>query len=157
MAINNLIKNKFELVFDESLYDIVNEIIEVDFPGLGISYFGQKWKGLTNNQPGGDLDFDVLDISMIVNEDMSNVKKFIDWIFELKNPETSENGSKKLPATLICYRPDGNKIRFKVDFTDVFPVNMSKIKFKTNIDDTEYEEVTITFVFNKYEIKGGLI
>jgi hypothetical protein len=151
---SNFKRNRFRLLFEEELYNLENDILKVNFPTLTVGTVEvSSINGLYIKQTGDSIDLDPLVITIRVTEDMDNIIKFIEWLFTLKNPIDGTSTEKSMQATLQLYSVDGKVIR-EFDFYDLRPSVIAGLDLETNTADTEYDEASITFEFNRMAIKA---
>lgn len=142
---NNLQKNRFQMLFTDDLYNLQNDIFSVVLPDLTLSSFQiDGYGGTKYRKSGNDFDFGQLIITIKINDDMSNLDKFYDWMYEILDPVTGKSQEKYLPGTLQIYGSNG-KVLKEFEFTDLVPVSITGVEFTSNISETDFELAQVTF------------
>ena len=147
---SNLKKNRFHLIFDNNLYNLSDDILSVNYPGLSISTVASYHKGQASKQAGDNVTYDSLSITIRVDEKMENYDKFYEWIVSMVHGNTGHKKHKGINASLVLYDLN-EKIFKKVKFVNIFPTQVGAIEFRTNTDDNEWQEADITFEYDYYE------
>lgn len=113
--------------------------------------------GLTSKVPGGKYNYDQLNVSFIVDEEMKNWLEVYNWMRSIGNLDDISNHIKnhmdkysdaRLIITNSAFTPN-----ISVRFRGVFPIALSGIDFDSTSVDTETVVSTATFAFTHYEIE----
>jgi hypothetical protein len=113
--------------------------------------------------PGEHLDFETLDISFKVDEDLKNYLEIHNWLRGLGKPENYEqykNLQDKPDYTGDSIYSDISVIslsstkmpNYEIVYTDSFPVSLSGIIFNTTDTDVNYLEASAVFKYTYYTI-----
>ena len=117
--------------------------------------------------PGTKLSFDPLDITFLVDEDMSNYLEMYDWLRGLGFPESydeygnlvrqttyagSDNEKIFSDGTLMILSSHNNA-NIKVTFEDMFPIALSDLSFDSTLTDIDYLKATVTFRYKLYNLE----
>ena len=152
---NNLIKNKFQLVFndDKELENIRLDILSVNLPDISISNINiQKRGGVKVNRAGDTLDYSDLAIVFKMDEKLEHYDAIVNWIYDMSDPVTGRYANKYVTSSLLIFHPNGSLLK-TITFHNMFPISMTPgTLFQTNIQDTEYQECTVNFKFDYMEI-----
>jgi len=148
----NLVKNKYQMVFDDSLYNLSQEIISVTLPSISLSTEEKRTPlGGKFFESGENIDYSPLSIQFVVGSDMSNYINLIDWVYELYNPMELTISDKEIQGSLLVYDVSGN-LRRTFDFQNLRPTDISEIEFASNDTDNNYEVCTVSFVFDHMRV-----
>jgi len=121
--------------------------------------------------PSDKIDYDDLELSFIVDEDLKNYKELQHWIYGLGHPEsldqfkefsesekkrlfgrTSVNGQSQLTSDgILSILTNNNNINLDVHFTDLFPIRISTLTFGTTAEDTTYITCNATFRYTYFK------
>jgi len=151
---NNLIKNKFQLIFDQDkdLEALKLDIISVSLPSVSFSSITSTHKGsIKVKRAGDDVEFGSLEIKFKLDEEMNHYETILGWIFDMANPKTGTYKARYVPASLLMYYPNGSLLR-EIKFMNIFPTSLSEVTFSSNTIDTEYQEVIVNFMFDYFEV-----
>lgn len=114
---------------------------------------------------GDKVQFDELNVTFKVDEDMRNYIEVFDWIMGLGFPERFEqyknlasrgkftNEGLYSDATLTITTSAMNP-NIELTFKELFPITLSEIDFSSTEADIEYVTATVTFRYREYTIKS---
>jgi hypothetical protein len=139
----------------------------VNIPGVSMSEALQPTPFVDLYRPGDKISYDTFDISFIINEDISSWTDIHDWIRAMTFPDNFDEyanlknlspfiGNKKTPqysdGALQINTALGNR-KLSIEFSDMFPVNLSSINFTTEDENNTTMTATASFRFTQYKIK----
>ena len=165
-------RNNFRLLIDK-VPTVEYYVRTVNIPGITFGEVVQgAGVGLDAFFPGDKASFDTLEVSFIVDEDLTNFTEIYDWIDSIvpisnsKNFETYTDTAKNKTNILASIDNDQNQYsditlvintnknipnRF-IRFHDAFPISLSSIELESGAD-AEPAICTVSFRFTFYEIK----
>lgn len=105
------------------------------------------------------LDYSPLELTFIVDENMSNYIEVLNWIKGTTFPEkyTQYRNLAKSPdgitsdITILVLNSHKNPT-IKIDFADCIPVSLSEIVLDTTQPDLIYPEATVVLAYNYFDI-----
>ena len=104
---------------------------------------------------GSQYDFETLEVSFIVDENIRTYMEIYDWMRSLGNLEDQSEyvdiTRHQTEAQLLILSSSYNPI-YCVDFKGVFPISMSSIDFDSTVTETEPVIVTATFQYRSFDI-----
>lgn len=117
--------------------------------------------------PGTKLNYEPLDITFMVDEDMRNYLEINEWLVGLGFPDNFGQYRRLVEANEISATPstavfsDGTLLiltshqnaNVKVTFKDMFPISLSDLSFDSTMSDVEYLKATVTFRYKQYTIE----
>ena len=140
----------------------------VRLPTLSLGQFDIEDPFVKLPTPGTKLSFEPLDITFMVDEDMSNYLELYEWLrglgfsesFEQYGNLIKENNSSLLSndsavfsdGTLMVLSSHQNA-NVKIVFQDMFPISLSDLSFDSTLTDVEYLRATATFRYRLYTIE----
>ena len=149
----NLNVNKFKLLFTHEWFEITQDILGIDFPGLELSYFEIPAEGgLKFKQSGDEITYGELITTIVIDEDMNLLYDLQEFMFELKDPSKGNYINKSIPCVLQLYSATSGKVVREIEFTNLRPVSFSGITLETNTDDVEFRTVEITWISDYWRI-----
>jgi hypothetical protein len=140
---------------------------EVNIPGITLSEAVQPTPFVDLYRPGDKISYDTFDISFIINEDLSAWTDIHDWIRGMAFPDnfTEYDNIKNLSpfisntktpqysdASLQINTALNNK-KLIIEFSDMFPINLSAINFTTTDENNTTMTARASFRFTQYKIK----
>jgi len=152
---NYLNNNSFKFSIEKIPY-VTYFCQKVNVPSLSFGFVEQPTKYGTRLQlSGSQYEFETLEISFIVDENITNYMEIYNWMRSIGNLEDfSEyvNVSRhQQNATLLvlnsAYRPI-----YSVNFVGVFPISLGSIDFDSSVPETEPVIVTTTFQYTSFDI-----
>lgn len=147
---SSLTKNKYKLIFTKDYQELSPEITKCNHPGLSLGTIPIYHGNSKINKPSGDLSFNPLVVEFEVNKDMSIYKKIANWIIDLADPIKNTSTEFYEHATLQIYTPDGVTLRNEIQFSSLFPVEITDIYFESYSEE-EIEVASITFSYDIYK------
>ncbi len=112
---------------------------------------------------GDQLEFDELQITFRVDEDLQNYLELQNWIrasgklsFELHKNLTDKamiSGESLTSEISLTVLSSAKRPNYEMVFEDSFPTRVSGITFDTSLEDVSYLEAEASFRYTKYEIK----
>jgi len=140
----------------------------VRLPTLSLGQFDLEDPFVKLPTPGTKLSYEPLDITFMVDEDMSNYLEIYDWLSGLGFPEsydqysnfvgknsstsTTNSASEFSDGTLLILSSHQN-VNIKVVFRDMFPISLTDLSFDSTLTDVEYLKATVTFRYMLYTIE----
>lgn len=140
----------------------------VRLPTLSLGQFDIEDPFVKLPMPGTKLSFEPLDISFLVDEDMTNYLEIFNWLEGLGFPESfdqyrnlvrsnqaspsQKNAAVFSDGDLIILSSHQNA-NIKVKYKDMFPISLSDLTFDSTLTDVEYLRATVTFRYRSYTIE----
>lgn len=116
----------------------------------------------------GFIDYDPLNITFLIDEDLENYMIMHNWIRGLGTPDSGvdrvqyEDKMKEISdipindryadATLFVLNSNYNA-NFEVVFKDLYPVSLSALEFNATVDGTEYAMGNVSLKYMGYEVR----
>jgi hypothetical protein len=138
---------------------------EVTLPGLNLGIAVQPSPFITIPQPGDRLEYEQMQVTFRVNEDLDNYLEIFNWMVALGAPENFQQYTLKSPLestnqqkdtitsditlSILSSAMNGN-IEFKMK--DCFPVSLSNITMSSTVSDVDYVVATATFALRNFTI-----
>ena len=132
---------------------------EVNIPGVTLGTVDRVTPFLDMYSPGTKLPYDPLDITFLLNEDMSSWKSMYDWFLSIADPDGFEgrDHNKELQqnkhfsdCTLTILSALNNPV-LRIQFTNVFPLSVSDINFDTKLSADTIITARATFRYQSYK------
>lgn len=142
---------------------LINKIPHVNFfvtavnlPGLTVASVKSPSPFVKIPLPGDHAEFNNLELTFMVDEDMRNYMEIYDWLVGTGFPKdynqykkiSEENGIYSDAKLILLTSAMNPNIEFT--FESAFPVSISDLQFKTQESDIVYSEATVTFEYLKY-------
>ena len=130
---------------------------------------------------GDTIDFEDLEITFLVNEDLSNYREIHDWMIGIGFPKDNEQFTAALaaeaqtrpgepsidtqrksvgqPSSLmsdatLTILTNKNNAKTRISFTNCFPTALSGLAYNSQITDTEQLTATVTMKYDLYEFES---
>jgi len=152
---NSLQLNEFKFVLHRTP-KMVYFCQEVYFPGITVGTFDQGSVFSTPiKRPSNKIEYENLDVTFIVSEDMENWKEVRSWMLGLTNEKDFvrplAESERYSDLTLILMSSSSTPF-FYVNFQNCFPISLSGIQFSSKVTDITPATASIRFAFSGYEI-----
>lgn len=146
-------------------------IQRINLPGLGLPSVTMETPLSKAPLPGDKIDFDNLQLTFLVDEEMKNYCAVYNWLVALGFPKLhrqytdymsqdeinrfSELAKNYSDGTLEIMNNSSNICKI-VQFRDLVPIRLDSLEFNSQNTDTEYLSCTCTFDFTYYEFVPNL-
>jgi len=122
----------------------------ISIPGMALSSALQPNPFANVPIEGTHLDFEDLNLSFIVDEDMQNYLELYNWLSSIGFPETfdqyNKDSTEKSDINVIIHTNKSNP-NYNIVFKDVFPVILGAMQFDTNATSIDPIVVDATFKY----------
>lgn len=166
LNLNNLAAPQYRLVF-QKIPNVVFRCQMVNLPGISITAIDQPSPTHLIPVPGDGAEYDPLDITFIVDEDLSNWIEISNWIVGLCFPKSTDQykallesntirskfGGIYSDATLISLT-NSSLANKQVIFRDCFPIALSSIDFDSTGTDNGVITGVSSFRYTYYTIES---
>lgn len=135
----------------------------VNLPGFSVQNVDEGNPFVAIPYSGDHVDYQPLNVTFMVDEDMQNYMEIYTWIRGLSFPDTFTQYRDL--ATVPKYTGEGLKSemsifiltaaknpQYNVVFSDAFPVALGPIEFSSAASDVNYATCTATFKYTSFEI-----
>lgn len=127
---------------------------EITLPNIELQSPIQSTPFIQKPLPGETLSFGNLDVTFIVNEDLSNWHEIYKWMRALASP-TDKSECKNIDfvysdAFLTFFSSHNNPI-FRVHFIDVIPISLGMIEFSEQDTETIRKVASASFKYERYD------
>ena len=156
-----LSNNKFDFVLDR-IPNFTFLVQSVNLPAISLSFNEIPTPATSIRIPGTIVSFSQLSLSFIVDEDMQSWYEIYNWIFSLGNPESnvkrlgfseSPGNNYETSDASLFIKTNSNNLNWKVNFNEVFPVDLSEIQFSTT-ETQEFVTASATFNYTYYTLEN---
>jgi hypothetical protein len=140
-------------------------IQSVTLPGISLSEVIQPTPFVNIAKHGDMLQYDNIEVSFLVDEDLANYGELVTWMQALTfdqnfaqhiavaNTAASPGGELYTDASLIVMTSKSNP-NIRCDFTDMFPVSLSELQFESTDDSGEKLIASVSFRFTTYSLNA---
>ena len=105
--------------------------------------------------PGGLLDYDLFDVTFVVDEDLKSWMEVYNWIKSIAPHKDFGDYDKNYASDATLTIMNNKYIpKYQITFENLFPMNISELAFSTQGTDEEITTATAAFRYTKYEIKN---
>lgn len=138
----------------------------VTLPGVTLPVISSPTPFVKLPIPGDHLDYDTVQITFKVNEDLDNYLELYNWMVALGKPESfsqytlhdrpykSMNEQKDTVLSDITLTILSSAMNANVEFKmrDCFPITLSSLDMDSTLTDVQYIEATATFALRDFTI-----
>jgi hypothetical protein len=165
---NFLQSNKFSLNFSR-LPNVQFFCQSVGIPGLSMSEAPQNTPFVDLYLPGDKAIYDLLNVTFIVDEDLTSWKEVHDWIRAMTFPtdfeeyrnldrlskltSSSQTNKPQFSDASITLLSSANKPNYRFKFYDVFPITLSTFILSANDSPENLITADATFRYSWYDIE----
>jgi|TARA_R110000744_G_scaffold187249_1_gene306669 hypothetical protein len=96
---------------------------------------------------GDQVNYDSLEVTFSVDEDMKNYVEVFNWI-----KETAESDRQVTNDIILSILTSHNNINRQIRFVRAIPVSLGGVEFTTQATDIEYLQSSISFRYDYFEI-----
>tara|TARA_Y100000593_G_C4237504_1_gene300384 strand:+ start:430 stop:966 length:537 start_codon:yes stop_codon:yes gene_type:complete len=111
-------------------------------------------------QPGDRIQYEPLQVTFRVDENMSNYLEIHDWVIGLGHPDKLKQyadlvkKSSTISDGAIMILSSNQNPKIRVNFEDLFPISLSPLRFDVTQTDVEYLEAEVSFRYRKFNIEN---
>lgn len=130
----------------------------VNIPSIKLGEVVRATPFLDMHSPGTKLDYSLLDIEFIVDEELQTWKNLYNWFISIADPNGFEKRTVKeelqrsehfSDATLTILSSLNNPI-LRIQFRNLFPISMGDINFDTKLSADTILTVAASFRYESY-------
>ena len=133
-----------------------------NLPGVSMSEIVRNTPFVDLNVPGDKIQYDPLDFTFIVDENLRTWLEVHNWIVGLTFPknfgqyrklkEEYKDYGGTVSDAVVTILSNKNTPNIRVTFRDCFPINVSSIQFDYTMDANMILTATTTFKYNYFDI-----
>lgn len=153
VAMNFISKNRATLTFPD-LNNLTLTLKSFPLPGIALEpvevpspYYQKKFAG-------DKVFYDTLNLTFIVDENLSNWIELYKWIIGLGAPadkvQYREKELNEIDAYMTIYSSHNNPL-LKIRFIECVPTGLSSLEFSEDIPETEQIDASISIEYLRYE------
>ena len=142
----------------------VNFFIQsVNIPGMTLRSTEMPTPFIKVPVPGDHLNYDELEISFKVDEDLVNYFEIHNWIRALSHLKPSEyralqyspqyTGSSIRSDISLQILNSNRKPNYEITYKDAFPVSISSLEFDTKDEDVSFISATAKFEYINFDVR----
>lgn len=102
--------------------------------------------------PGDKVNYASLDITFIIDENLTNYNEIHDWLFGLVTVQENTSISKTRDMSLLILNSHNNVSR-EITFAGAYPTSLSTIEFDARSTDVEYLTASASFNYSYFKVK----
>jgi len=150
-------------------------VTQVNVPGINFSgdaTMNTRFKSIAFM--GDTLDFSDLEVTFLVNEDLSNYREIHDWMVGIAFPKNTQQFADAVSADAETRPSSGSKLaspqvlqsdatltiltnknnpNLRVNFKNCYPSSLSGLNYNAQTSDSEQLTATATFKYDIYEFE----
>lgn len=120
-----------------------------EVPALTMGGIDVPWRNHQGVQPSNRIDFDPLNVTLIVDEDYKNWHSMFQWMMRIRHGNRSLNAE---AVDITLHITDSNKVaRHKIVFYGAFPTNVGTLSLETATVEPQPLICALTFRYQHYE------
>lgn len=144
---------KYSLSFPE-ISDTIYFCQKANLPGVQLGIAEQPTPNLDLYHSGTKISYNTLDISFIVNEDLTAWTQIYKWMVDLSSVEnsyTKRKANKKQAILTILSNLNNTKMRIK--FINPFPTSLTDLEFDTTLSAEDHMIASASFRYDYFDIE----
>jgi hypothetical protein len=142
-------------------------IQDINLPGISIPQTEHPNPFTRIPYSGDHIDWEPLNVTFMVDEDMANYLEIWNWLVALGFPQNhdqyralasikKETGDGMISDASLMLLSSKMNSMFDITFIDAFPVALSGINFSSTTNDYQFLTATATFAYTYYTINSLL-
>ena len=96
---------------------------------------------------GDQVNFDSLEVTFSVDEDMNNYNEVFNWI-----KETADSDTQVTNDIILSILTSHNNLNRQIRFVNAIPVSLGGVEFTTQASDIEYLQSNVSFRYDYFEL-----
>lgn len=156
--VNYLAQTKFTFVLNRAP-NVMFFCQKATVPSLSLTVAKQATPFQPVIRPGHKIEYDTYPVTFKVDEDLKNYMEIFNWMNDLGFPEDfsgyqdiTKSGQALVSDSTLLIETGKNNPNIRVNFRDMFPVSLSELDFAITDDDIVYQDVTVTFAYQRFTI-----
>jgi hypothetical protein len=156
-ALNYLSSISFRLVIDTLKYPNAQFNVQlVALPSISITPAALNTPKRNVFDSPDKVNYDPLELTFLVDEQLANYREIHDWIFGLANEVDTKTDTKERDIQLIILDSNNNVVK-EIQFVDAFPTSISSLPFDITQTDVNYLTAAVTFEYSYFKFKQNVI
>lgn len=136
----------FKLVFPQSPeLDYFTQ--SVTMPGMSLGEVETPWQNFGGYTPGNRVNYDPLNVSFLLMENMDNYFYLVDWIGRVADKGAINDQVQDVSLLILNNNRLGNKV---IKYVGMFPTNISDLSLESNVQDSVPLTFNATFRYQFY-------
>jgi len=157
MDYNSLNNNAFEFTINR-LPNTVFRLVNINLPSISIEPAAASYTPGTQYFPGSAVDFETLQMTFIVDEDLLNYEELYNWITQQKfctdfKPKSDQEILLISDGSLVTMTNASHTNRVFY-FKDLFPVDLGSLQFDSRESNPEPITCTVSFRFSYFNMNS---
>jgi len=116
-------------------------------PTVSIGFSPQMSPKRDIPRPGEKFQYDPVNVTMLINTDMSVYKTVLDWLEDCVN--SAGNVEKDVTLNVMS---GSNTVVAKIVYADAFPIDIGAISFTTTDTNDSWVSVDVTMAYSSYSV-----
>lgn len=155
VGLNYLSRNRGKLIIP-TMPDVTFNLRDAEIPGIDLPSAVTPDPFRDKPLHGDKVEFEPLNATFLVDENLNNWLEAFDWIIGLGAPKDKDQFLNKANADidieLIVYSSHNNPI-LRVTFIGCVPVALTGVFFSEGTQETEFVEATLTIEYLRYDVE----
>jgi len=103
--------------------------------------------------PGDKIEYASLDVTFIVDENLTNYNEIHDWLFGLVTVPEDGSTPKKTRDMSLLILDSHNNVSREIKFADAYPTSLSTLDFDAKSTDVEYLIASTSFTYSYFKVQ----
>lgn len=146
---NFLQPTKFTITFPQ-VTDTIFFCQKINIPGISVNELPRQVPNVDLYVPGTRISYNTLDITFLVNENLSSWRVVHDWM--RKNTIDQQYKYQNFDAILTVLSNQNNP-KLRIKYGNVFPISLGDLEFDTTLSAEQHITSTASFRFDAYDIE----
>jgi hypothetical protein len=144
---NLQVVSNFKMVVSDSDFDYFVQSAEL--PSVSLSPIDVPWKIHNTRVPDNQTQYDLLNISFLLSEDMKNYVFLLDWLKKCSNTGRLNHTLKDVTLHILTNNKTTNR---EIKFIGSFPTSIGSVNFDSGSSDASGIVVSCTIAYQYFEI-----
>jgi hypothetical protein len=144
---------KYLLTFPE-VSDTIYFCQKANLPGVQLGMAEQQTPNLDLYHSGTKLTYNTLDISFLVNEDLTAWTQIYKWMIDLSSVETTYKQRKEnKKQAILTIMSNLNNPKMRIKFANPFPISITDLEFDTTLSAEDHMIASASFRYDWFDIE----
>lgn len=152
--VNYLQPSNFKITIERQKYGNLQFFAQsVVHPGIAVSSAQVPFSRIqTVSVPGDTLNFDELQIDLIIDEDMNSYTEIFNWIKSLTDSRSNPTENFIEQDIQVSILSSSNNVIKTIKYLNAVPTSIGSITFTASLSDTDVITMPVSFRIDEFEV-----
>lgn len=152
-SINPLKSAQFKLILEKPEMSVEFFVQECNIPGWAIGEMEVPWMAQNQQRPGDNITWNVLNATILCDEELNAIIECYKYCFRIKNPKTGElGGPEETFDAKLMILTNKNNYQHVITFYDAWIQNVSDLQLSHTTSEDDPVTFSVDIQYDYYTI-----